>query len=219
MSTNIKGAQAAKRGYEEGTHLIRSLQQLCLAQDLPPLGHQAFFRIFSAGFHTLSVLGPACDKVASNANVCSARCFNNLQKRGLVQNLLIGLLEAVVLSQGRKWMFLHTDLLWRRLRWISQAVITRGFSQQLFVSVFPLQQESKGWLVQPDVSLLSETLGSLLALFPIRLRVCFLFQQLGHRGAFQCLQVKHGGPSLPTHYTSCLSGGLIILFFFNLKNI
>lgn len=79
-SPNIKGKQSAKRRCEEGAHLICSPQQLCLAQVLPTLEHQAFFRIFSAGFHRPHVLGPACHKVASYASTRSAWCFNNLQK-------------------------------------------------------------------------------------------------------------------------------------------
>jgi len=62
-------------------HLICSLQQLCLAQVLPSLGHQYFFRIFSAGFQRPHALGPTRDKVGSNANTGFAQCFNNLQKK------------------------------------------------------------------------------------------------------------------------------------------
>lgn len=70
------------------------------------LGHQTFFRIFSAGLHRPHVLGPARDKVASNVNTCSAECFNNLQrKKELTQKLLILLLEAV-LFWGTKSVFL-----------------------------------------------------------------------------------------------------------------
>lgn len=79
-SPNIEGKQPEKWRCEEGADLICSPQQLSLAQFLPTLEHQAFLRIFSAGFHRPHVLGPACDKVANYANTCSVWCFNNLQK-------------------------------------------------------------------------------------------------------------------------------------------
>lgn len=80
ISPNIKGKQPAAWRCEKGADLICSPQLLCLAQVLPTSEHQAFLRIFSAGFHRPHVLGPACDKVASYANTRSVWCFNNLEK-------------------------------------------------------------------------------------------------------------------------------------------
>lgn len=160
------------------------------------------------------MLGPACHKVASYASTRSAWCFNNLQKER-INAKSPDLTQRNSFTPGKKM-----DVSPQRsgkATVLSRPSCDYKHSASSYLWLFSLcSRKIKAVYFSP---LLSKTLGSLLILFPIHLWVYFLFQLLEHYKAPQCLKVECEGPELPAHYTPCLRMQLVILFFFNMKNI